>query len=55
MSATSITAVGSPPTSAADVTTDACLDSTTAGVTLDTSPVSAAYITSCTSAKDCSR
>jgi hypothetical protein len=55
MSATSITTTGSPPTSATNVTSDAYLDPTVAGVIPVTYPVSSACITSCASAEDCSR
>jgi hypothetical protein len=52
MSATSITVVGSPPTSASDVTIDAYTDSAAACVTPNSYPVYLASITSCTSAED---
>jgi hypothetical protein len=54
-SMTSTTAMGSPPTLAADVTTNNYPDSVGAGVSPDTCPISSAHITQCTSAEDCSR
>jgi hypothetical protein len=54
MSDTSIASVGSPPTSAIDVTSGAYQEPATTGVTLDTCLVPSAYIISCTSVEDCS-